>query len=192
MDSLLTSIIAACAAIAGGTLTGLFALKTQREAKKVDEERWNREAEEQKQARFHDQRLEAYTNFLAQSSNARGFQMHKMLERWRHSGGPESPLMGGFVHAHEPDHPEFNKDAARQMLRCQSILEMITSSPDVRDVADKMYHNFLRLTTIDDNDPGRNEKLLAVSQEAGALHAQFVDAARRELAGDQPSTPTAT
>src|ERR1043165_8725479 len=84
-----TAIITASAAILGVAVSGIFTVISQWQARTSDRLKWEREALERSRTRFHAERLEAYTNFLAAQANAHGYMTDMAIQttrrpsRWR-------------------------------------------------------------------------------------------------------------
>jgi hypothetical protein len=184
MGNFVTAVIAACAAIAGGMLTSLFALKMQREARNAEERRWALEATERRLERFQGERLSAYTEFLAEASNAFGYQSAQMVERCKGFDQSARVVSAGVLHLQRFEHPDFNKDAPRRMLRRHSTVMMVAESAHVRAAADGIVKAFFKQVAIDDRAVDLNEQFFAIAAEWGKLHSEFSDAARAELLKD--------
>lgn len=201
-----TALVAAGAAIVGGIVTGLFTLFSQRAAQNAEADRWARETAERNRTRFHETRLDAYATFLEWSSNAFGFLFEQARQRQVAAGQPPNAgdlrrLLEGLRHPSASDqlqveHPEFNRDAARQMTRSQNVVKMLALSDDVRAAADDVVNAILALAALKpDSDPVRwNAAAREIIDQSGEANRQFVDAANAELnmnilAMGQTSTP---
>lgn len=135
MGSIAVAIIAACAVIAGGIITGLFALAVQRGARKSEEERWSREADERARTRFHEMRLQVYTEFVEWATKVLGFKLQGIMYEFHRSGQISDPVPPELVKAVESGDSFFDKDALWHMLQCFYRIMMVANSQEVKDAA---------------------------------------------------------
>jgi hypothetical protein len=135
VSNLATSLIPALAVIMGGLITGIFALSAQHVARKADQVKWDREASERNRTRFHESRLHVYTEFLAQASNAMGFELQPVLQRHNELTHDKTATGSALISETLVGHSEFNPDAARPMTRRHTLVMLLAASSSVRDAA---------------------------------------------------------
>jgi hypothetical protein len=188
MGSTATAIITACAAIAGVIIGGLFNLAMHRNVRRLDQISWSREAAERKKTRFHDKRLDAYTDFLALASNAFGYATQHVVERRRQAVGVGEGKSRWLLlrHAAQADSEEFNADAPRKMLRQATLVKLLTESADLYEVTDKLSTTIVLVFTIKDSgeDSAWEATFDSVLAEYRKATDKFMEAARKELTSD--------
>jgi hypothetical protein len=134
-------------------------------------------------AGFHETRLRTYTDFLDEVSNAMGYQLHQAIHK---NGQPaeeakglgdltEADLAAG-VQIPPAEHPEFNQDAPRRMLRLQHVVMMLASSPDMRSAATDLVYSVLLLAAVPGDDPNRSERLMELVTRQGQASDRFIAA----------------
>lgn len=178
MDDLVTVAVPAVAAILGGVVTGAFGLLVQRGARRAEQGRWGLEAEERRNTRSYENRLRAYTDFLAEASNAMGYELNKIIERHEGSEAP-SVLVD---QAMRQDHPEFNREAVRRMTRSQGIVMMVATSEEVVSSSAALMDAVLKIATVGDVGLNWNERMSALIHAQGNAAARFREAAQTDLA----------
>jgi hypothetical protein len=190
LEGILAALIAAFSAIAGGALTSVFALKTQREARNMEQARWAHEAAHQKRVQFHDQRLQAYTDFYVHYTNAIGFQLHVVLERWSEQKNVELSDLADLIRYHARLHAE-HASAGIEMDRSRTVLLMLTESHELAALVESLSQNYVKLISwgegrsvrraIGEEVEDTEENLLELMLETAELGRQFSAAARSEL-----------
>jgi hypothetical protein len=183
VDSLVPSLIAAGAALAGAALAGIFALLAQRANRKTEVIRWQRETAEHARTRFHETRLGTYTEFLDEASNAMGFTLQQAIER--HTGSHDGDEPAGtpvFRPLLLQGHPDFNTDAPRRMVRCRTRVTLLSTSPGVRDAADAVVNAVIAIAAVPHDYPEWNANISAATQNYSEAYDRFIATTRAELA----------
>lgn len=180
MGDLATALVSTGSAIAGGTITGLFAMWVQGRGRQADEARWEREAAERSRTRFHETRLTVYTEYLSQVADAHSWELSRALDRQRdvQSLGdewpPTTPVEG---------HPDYKPDAVRQMLRRKTVVDLLAGSDEIRAAAQQLVEAVVALRDLPpDADAQRWGQRFAIVLNTYAETArQFTDLAHAQL-----------
>lgn len=178
-----SALIGAGAVILGGLGTGLFAVWNQRANAEAERERWEREAEERQRTRFHEKRLAAYEELLAWSANAFAYFSHQAIQR--HEARPDAEAAAVVRSALDSSsaHPQFDKDASRQMMRSRTTVFLLTEAAEVRSAAHELVKAVMAVEALVHDDPNWNTQLAGVAARFSAATQRFQDAAAADLAG---------
>jgi hypothetical protein len=177
-----SALIGASTAILGGMATGLWAHLNLRISQQAERERWDREADERRRTRFHEDRLAAYEDFQIWASNAFGYLSAQAIEGQKRP--PDDATVFALMSQRDPsvEHPECNRDAARQMLRRKTKVVLLTHSPDVRDAATEVVNAVLSIAAVAHDDRDWNTRVMDITARVGEAQQRFMDAAADELA----------
>lgn len=168
-DQVITGIIAAGAALLGGGLTGLLTLLSQRMTLTAADRKTRLEIADRDRTRFHEARKEAYAEFLAAVDDAGGRGSFESVEKLKNADKSDQPEI-----VTKPGFENFGPHAAMRMTRQQSIVQMLSGSPEVRQASVDLTNAAL--------NPTRGDFYTAVVTRAEARE-RFVNAANRELSG---------
>jgi hypothetical protein len=173
MDPQVTAAyIAGGAALLGGLLAGGVALLTQRIGRRAEMQRWNAEAAERAQARFHDVRVRTYTEFLAQSRMAARLSMKIAQERRGKATGEDGVTV---------DLTGLDGYSAQDLYKSLGEVLLVAASPEVRKAAQDLTPKIWSYTAIQSDAPDFGERLGAAIQELDRARTVFIEAARKEL-----------
>lgn len=183
-----TAILAAGAAILGSITAGVFNLAIQRGSRSADTDRWTRELDARRHDRLYDQRLQTYTEFLNESSNALGYESCRVLEKYKQVNLPDNkPLTVTSPHIEilaraETFHPsEFSQFSFMKMSRARRAVEMLTESTAVKSSVATLWTLLIEMISLKSDDPEINEKFFAIYSNHGDTTDQFTRAAHAEL-----------
>ncbi|WP_327105870.1 hypothetical protein [Nonomuraea glycinis] len=172
-DQMITALIAAGSVLLGGGLTGIITLIGQRMTLKAADRKTQLEIADRDRTRFHEARKEAYAKFLAAAADAEGRVSFETVEKLTNADQSEIVTKPGFEN--------FGPDAAMRMTRQQSIVQILSGSPEVRQASSDLVNAVLR--------PKRGDFWAAVVTRAEARE-RFMNAANKELTGRRDSSLT--
>ncbi|MEU6781478.1 hypothetical protein ABZ912_19920 [Nonomuraea angiospora] len=173
-DQVITALIAAGGVLLGGGLTGLLALLNQRMALKAADRKTRLELADRDRTRFHEARKEAYAEFLAAVHDAEGRGSFETVEKLKNPDKSDQSEIRT-----KPGFENFGPDAAMRMTRQQSIVQILSGSPEVRQASIDLVNAVLR--------PQRGDFWAAVAARAEARE-RFVNEANKELTGRADSS----
>lgn len=180
-DQVVIALIAVSGVVLGGLLTGGFALMNQWMARTTAELQTQREAGERNRTLFHEDRRDAYADFLAAVNDASGVLSNGAIERQLAAGhAAEAP---GTVRRDFPPSGQFGQDAPTRMSRQQTVVSMISGSPEVRQASEDLRNAVIGYLLVEPNPDHRkwNQDMFAAQERQRDAYDHFVDAANAEL-----------
>jgi hypothetical protein len=135
------------------------------------------EIDDRDRTRFHEARREVYADFLGAVNDAAGRLSHDAIERQRAAGHTsETAPVGELV-------GQFGADAPMRMTRHESIIKLISGSPDVRQASTDFVNAVLAYLDVapNSNHDEWNRALSAKIGEQQTAYGRFVDVANGEL-----------
>jgi hypothetical protein len=79
------------------------------------------------------------------------------------------------------EHPEFNRDATRQMMRRQNKVLLLTDVPDVREASTELVQAVMAIAAVVHDDPHWSLHVAGVTARVTEATRRFQEAAAAEL-----------
>jgi hypothetical protein len=180
MNALWSAVIAATAAILGAAVAGAFTVISQRLARTTDRLRWERESDERRRTRFHDECVAIYADFVESAALALGSLLRVAAKHHGDTVLAEIPAVPRFELLRESNFLAETDDGPRRM-GLQLTRVTLLASPEVRQAAKAVSDAVYAIMIVPRDDPQWNARLNVVLQRYSEAVQEFEQAAGAEL-----------